>query len=166
MIKMQKEPWTSFKEDCLEDYGKQSFDKMTPLAPSTNGSKWHKRTTKYMIIRSRPSALGYKTMNGTQQKAVWRQAFNLPPKKAYQQHHRHKDPNAMDVDTIEVNQASTSTNPRIQKARAEGRCYFCNQQGHMKRNCPKLPPQQSQNPEEKEETKTSTIKPLENTSGC
>ena len=101
-----------------------------------------------MIIRSCPSALGYKTMNGTQQKAVWRQAFNLPPKKAHQQYQRHKDLNAMDVDTIEVNQASTSTNPRIQKAQAEGRCYFCNQQGHMKRNCPKLPPQQSQKPRE------------------
>jgi len=46
MIEMQKEPWTSFKEDCLEDYGKQSFDGMTPLAPSTNGLKRHKKNNR------------------------------------------------------------------------------------------------------------------------
>ena len=100
-----------------------------------------KEQQKYMIIRSRPNALGYKSMNANQKQAVWRQAFNLPPKKSHHQTYKQRDPNAMDVDTVEVNQVSTSANPRIQKARAEGRCYFCNQQGHIKRNCPKLPQQ-------------------------
>ena len=43
----------------------------------------------------------------------------------------------MDVDVTEVNTIGTHPDPRIQKARNEGRCFFCNQQGHIKRNCPK-----------------------------
>jgi len=103
-----------------------------------------KEQQKYMVIRNCPNALGYKNMTRKQQQAVWRQAFNLPAKKPHYSNPKQRDPNAMDVDTVEVNQVSTGPNPKIQKARAEGRCYFCNQQGHMKRNCPKLPQQQEQ----------------------
>jgi Retrotransposon gag protein/Zinc knuckle len=45
------------------------------------------------------------------------------------------DPNAMDVDTI------STWNPLSEEEKqwlmAEGRCFFCKQQGHMSRNCPK-----------------------------
>jgi Zinc knuckle len=47
------------------------------------------------------------------------------------------DPNAMDVDTI------STRNPLSKEEKkwlmAEGRCFFCKQQGHMSRNCPKKP---------------------------
>jgi Zinc knuckle len=48
-----------------------------------------------------------------------------------------RDPNAMDVDAI------STRNPLSEEERrrlmAEGRCFFCKQQGHMSKNCPKKP---------------------------
>jgi Zinc knuckle len=62
------------------------------------------------------------------------------------------NPNAMDVDAI------STQNPLSEEEKwwlmVEGRCFFCKQQGHMSRNCPKKPnhpnaiptsPQPSQN---------------------
>jgi Retrotransposon gag protein/Zinc knuckle len=47
------------------------------------------------------------------------------------------DPNAMDVDAINTrNPLSEEEKKRLM---AEGRCFFCKQQGHMSRNCPKKP---------------------------
>jgi Zinc knuckle len=51
------------------------------------------------------------------------------------------DPNAMDVNAI------TTRNPLSEEEKkrlmAEGRCFFCKQQGHMSRNCPKKPSRQN-----------------------
>jgi Zinc knuckle len=48
-----------------------------------------------------------------------------------------RDPNAMDVDAISTrNPLSEEEKKRLM---AEGRCFFCKQQGHMLRNCPKKP---------------------------
>jgi Retrotransposon gag protein/Zinc knuckle len=45
------------------------------------------------------------------------------------------DPNAMDVDAISTrNPLSEEEKKRLL---AEGRCFFCKQQGHVSRNCPK-----------------------------
>jgi Retrotransposon gag protein len=47
------------------------------------------------------------------------------------------DPNAMDVDAISTrNPLSEEEKKRLM---AEGRCFFCKQQGHMSQNCPKKP---------------------------
>jgi Zinc knuckle len=47
------------------------------------------------------------------------------------------DPNAMDVDAISTqNPLSEDKKWRLM---AEGQCFFCKQQGHMSRNCPKKP---------------------------
>jgi Zinc knuckle len=55
-----------------------------------------------------------------------------------------RDPNAMDVDAI------TTRNPLSEEEKkrlmAEGRCFFCKQQGHMSRNCPKKPSRQNAAP--------------------
>ena len=83
-----------------------------------------KEQRKYLMIKSHPHAMGYKQMTGAQKQAVWRQGFNLPPKQSPHQNHKPRDPNAMDVDVAEVNQISTSPNPRIQKARTSRREMF------------------------------------------
>jgi Retrotransposon gag protein/Zinc knuckle len=48
-----------------------------------------------------------------------------------------RDPNVMDVNAI------STRNPLSEEEKwqlmAEGRCFFCKQQGHMSRNCPKKP---------------------------
>jgi Zinc knuckle len=52
-----------------------------------------------------------------------------------------RDPNAMDVDAITTrNSLSEEEKKRLM---AEGRCFFCKQQGHMSKNCPKKPSRQS-----------------------
>ena len=40
--------------------------------------------------------------------------------------------------------ATTTEDP--EKQRKEGRCYTCNQQGHLARNCPKKPKEKKQTP--------------------
>jgi Zinc knuckle len=46
-----------------------------------------------------------------------------------------RNPNAMDIDTISTqNPLSEEEKKRLM---AEGQCFFCKQQGHMSRNCPK-----------------------------
>jgi Retrotransposon gag protein/Zinc knuckle len=47
------------------------------------------------------------------------------------------DPNAMDVDTI--NTQNPLNEEEKQWLMAEGQCFFCKQQGHMSKNCPKEP---------------------------
>jgi Retrotransposon gag protein/Zinc knuckle len=47
-----------------------------------------------------------------------------------------RDPNAMDVDTINTR---TISDEERRRHMVEGRCFFCKQQGHMSRNCPKKP---------------------------
>jgi Zinc knuckle len=42
----------------------------------------------------------------------------------------------MDVDAINTRSLSDEEKRRLM---AEGRCFFCKQQGHMSRNCPKKP---------------------------
>jgi hypothetical protein len=42
----------------------------------------------------------------------------------------------MDVDMAHIDAALTTEEQ--QKRKKEGRCYYCNRQGHMKRECPKL----------------------------
>jgi hypothetical protein len=55
-----------------------------------------------------------------------------------------RDPNAMDVDAI------TTRNPLTEEERkrlmAEGRFFFCKQQGHMSKGCPKKPSRQNAAP--------------------
>jgi Zinc knuckle len=56
-----------------------------------------------------------------------------------------RDPNAMDVDAINTrNPLSEEEKKRLM---AEGRCFFCKQQGHMSRNCPKKPSRSNTNPQ-------------------
>jgi Zinc knuckle len=47
------------------------------------------------------------------------------------------DPNVMDVDVIST--WNPLSEDEKQQLMAEGRCFFCKQQGHMSRNCPKKP---------------------------
>jgi Retrotransposon gag protein/Zinc knuckle len=55
-----------------------------------------------------------------------------------------RDPNAMDVNAI------NTRNPLNDEEKwwlmAEGRCFFCKQQGHMSRNCPKKPSRSTTTP--------------------
>jgi Zinc knuckle len=48
-----------------------------------------------------------------------------------------RDPNAMDVDAINTRNPLSEEEKR--QLMAEGRCFFCKQQGHMSKNCPKKP---------------------------
>ena len=50
-----------------------------------------------------------------------------PPKK-------HKDPFAIDIDVI---RAGTMDKDKKDKLQKEGRCFFCEKQGHLSRQCPK-----------------------------
>ena len=45
-----------------------------------------------------------------------------------------KDPFAMDVDAIRVNTMNKDKKDRLWK---EGRCFFCEKQGHLSWQCPK-----------------------------
>jgi Retrotransposon gag protein/Zinc knuckle len=51
------------------------------------------------------------------------------------------NPNAMDVDAISTRNPLSDEEKR--RLMAEGRCFFCKQQGHMSRNCPKKPSRQN-----------------------
>jgi Retrotransposon gag protein/Zinc knuckle len=48
-----------------------------------------------------------------------------------------RDPNVMDVDTISTR--NPLSEEEKQRLMAAGWCFFCKQQGHMSRNCPKKP---------------------------
>jgi Retrotransposon gag protein len=48
-----------------------------------------------------------------------------------------RDPNAMDVDTISTRNPLSKEEKR--RLMAEGQCFFCKQQGHMSKTCPKKP---------------------------
>ena len=50
-----------------------------------------------------------------------------------QRDHPKHDPNAMDVDTIQVNQLSAEDKEKCVK---EGRCFRCQEQGHCSKECP------------------------------
>ena len=50
-----------------------------------------------------------------------------------QREHSKRDPNAMDVDTIQVNQLSAEDKEKCVK---EGRCFQCQEQGHRSKECP------------------------------
>jgi Zinc knuckle len=54
------------------------------------------------------------------------------------------DPNAMDVDAISTRNPLSEDEKR--RLMAEGWCFFCKQQGHMSRNCPKKPSRQNPAP--------------------
>ena len=49
---------------------------------------------------------------------------------------RQRDPNAMDVDVVQISGGKLSDAER-QRLRAEGRCFYCKVQGHMSPQCPK-----------------------------
>ena len=57
-----------------------------------------------------------------------------------------RDPNAMDVDTAKVNNASSYAGlPRLtdkerERLKTEGRCFCCQDQGHISQGCPNFPP--------------------------
>jgi Retrotransposon gag protein len=54
------------------------------------------------------------------------------------------DPNAMDIDAISTWNPLTDEEKR--RLMTEGRCFFCKQQGHMSRHCPKKPNRQHATP--------------------
>lgn len=56
-------------------------------------------------------------------------------KKGVPYHRPEKDPDAMDVDVVRVPE-TTDQNAR-EKQRSEGRCFLCNKQGHLKKDCPR-----------------------------
>jgi len=45
-----------------------------------------------------------------------------------------RDPDAMDVDAIHLQEIEGEN--RKDKQKVEGRCFLCNKQGHLKRDCP------------------------------
>ncbi len=47
-----------------------------------------------------------------------------------------RNQNAMDIGRTQVRATITSTVGEKEKQRSEGRCYRCNKQGHISRNCP------------------------------
>ena len=51
-----------------------------------------------------------------------------------QRNHPKCDPNAMDVDTIQVNQLSAEDKEKCVK---EGHCFRCQEQGHRSKECPR-----------------------------
>jgi Retrotransposon gag protein/Zinc knuckle len=75
---------------------------------------------------------------------------NLGTRKQWQQHFGQceqggstsaRNPNAMDVDAISTRNPLSEEEKR--HLMTEGQCFFCKQQGHMSRNCPKKPNQQN-----------------------
>ena len=59
-------------------------------------------------------------------KGQWQKAFSRP-----------KDPNAMDIGCTRAR--ATLTDEDKQRLQAEGRCFRCQKQGHISRNCPQRP---------------------------
>jgi Zinc knuckle len=55
---------------------------------------------------------------------------------------KRRDPNAMDVDAVRV---LSLEQDKKQKLRKEGKCFLCEKQGHLMRDCPK----KKQNPNQK-----------------
>jgi Zinc knuckle len=68
-----------------------------------------------------------------------------------------RDPNAMDVDAI-TSQNSLSEEEK-RRLMAEGRCFFCKQQGHMSRNCPKKSSRQNAAPTNPQPTRNALPPP-------
>jgi hypothetical protein len=90
-----------------------------------------KYLTKKAILSFRPQ-LGNQGSLGTRNQ--WQHRFGQRGQGGGSSSH---DPNAMDVDAISTwNSLSEEEKKRLM---AEGRCFFCKQQGHMSQNCPKKP---------------------------
>ncbi len=62
-----------------------------------------------------------------------KQSFQKKWKQQWTRKGETKDPNAMDVDTVQLKPLS---NEERQNLSREGRCFRCRQKGHMSRNCP------------------------------
>jgi hypothetical protein len=74
-----------------------------------------------------------------------------------------RDPNAMDVDTISTRNPLSDEEKRC--LMAEGCCFFCKQQGHMSRGCPKKPSCQNATPSSSQPSH-STPPPLRVRTAC
>ena len=84
----------------------------------------HLQHQEYIFLKDR-TRQREKRFGGT--KGQWQKAFSLP-----------KDPNAMDIGQTRAR--ATLTEEDKQKLQAEGRCFCCQKQGHVLRNCPQRPP--------------------------
>ena len=78
----------------------------------------------YIFLKDRTRS-NEKCFGGT--KGQWQKAFSHP-----------KDPNAMDIGWTRAR--ATLTDEDKQRLQAEGRCFHCQKQGHISRNCPQRPP--------------------------
>ena len=79
----------------------------------------------YVLLKDIMNNRKEKRFGGT--KGQWQKAFNHP-----------RDPNAMDIGRTRAR--ATLTKEEKQKLQAEGRCFRCQKQGHISRNCPQRPP--------------------------
>ena len=85
----------------------------------------------------------------------WQQAFGH--RGPSQGGSRPRDPNAMDVDTTQIDATYTEEQKQLMK---EGRCFFCKKQGHLRRSCPDQRRRAQQKPTEARET-TAEVKPID-----
>ena len=80
------------------------------------------------MFQKREHKSGFKFTNLKAQQRWGRFAQN-----SNQRDNSKRDPNAMDVDTIQVNQLSAEAKEKCVK---EGRCFRCQEQGHRSMECP------------------------------
>jgi Zinc knuckle len=107
----------------------------------TNLGEWEEATRKQQNrYNVKKALLGPNWGRGRQKGQYWggggglRQVLGLPHKPLNRPSPRH--PDAMDVDATDV-EANTGETQRRNRLQRERRCFKCEQQGHMARNCPR-----------------------------
>ena len=81
--------------------------------------------TKWALIKASNLVRGQTENKGNQRQNKWRQQWTNKSET--------KDPNAMEVDTVQLKPLTNEEQKTLSK---EGRCFCCQQIGHMFWNCP------------------------------